>query len=1203
MYYKFLILMFCIVFLIGNVSATSVFDSWNNKLSYSKGENGNSDLKIELENWFGLGKNYGTAELKSHPDINYVKKVGRGKQVTMYYDFNFIELYENGLGEVEFTDERTGEEVERDYRFVYWGEEEYESPVYEEVCEISKNSTNNSLSCHNEIISYKTKIKEKWLPYDSKNIPKGNIRIGIEVEVKKNDYIDGVWDIGGKAVKKHASWKSSLETDLISWWTLDETSGTNAEDIWGTNNGTLENTEDGDWVDGIIGNGLKIDGVDERIVVPNSTSLDAVGEGSITACIWFNTTTKTAEHYLLEKSDGNNFAIHIYGPRGTTGYMKTYLKDGSNQPIIEGTTDCADGEWHHVCVVRDTTEDKLRLYVDGAEDNTEVEDTTNADMSNTANFIIGSKYNDVNYWTGTIDEVGIWNRSLSASEISDLCNLGSGTNPEQITTNSVTLNSPTDGSTDNNRTQTFNFTPEFYIGALKNCSLWTNETSWSLKKWNDTIITNGTSNIITDSFSDDGIFLWNIGCSNGTEDTFASSNSTININTIPTITVFSPSSQNYSTSTIWFNATSDLSIDTWIVNYNGTNTTLPSINSSLEVEDGDFDLNFWGNNSESGEWGLNDSISFNVDTTEPTILITSPTETYDYLYDDYNLTLNTTINDTHLDTCWYEYNGSNNTFSCTTEVLSTEYFNYSVGENSLIVWANDTYGNINSSTQTIDYKIIENSRNFTSSIFETATETYKINVTANSSLTAIKLFWNNTNHSMSNQGSGLWTYTRDMPIGTGNYTFNFSFIYDENMIKSTNSTQELRKTLFTPTNATYSDVFLNISFKDENDLSSINASISTSEFIYYLGSGSVNKTLSYSNNTNDLYFAFSGTTESEDLYVLPTVQYRQVSDYPQRIWEPSLQTYNSTQTDQILYLLSTTDGIYVTYQILDQVGDQLSGVEVTASRVVSGETVIVGTGTTDSAGVVTFWMNPDFLHTVTFEKSGYEDYTLNHFPTQATYTLTMASTTSSGINDYLRGVTYTIKPRVGRVLEGNTIYNFNLTLNSSYWDLDSFGFNLYDEDDNLIIANSSTSSSGGFVEVSENTLNYEHIKMNYYWVVNGTTTDATSGGWLIHTTTDANWSIITFFEDLSDYKDDEIFGLDTDALNLIIFIIIFVSVGMMSYKFTIRSPATISGMVFALVFFFDFGLGLISIDMGIPYFPTFFTGLIMVSLIIREAIK
>ena len=80
--------------------------------------------------------------------------------------------------------------------------------------------------------------------------------------------------------------------------------------------------------------------------------------------------------------------------------------------------------------------------------------------------------------------------------------------------------------------------------------------------------------------------------------------------TPPIINVQSPTNITYTTSTIWFNATANETIDTWIVNYNGTNQTI-SINTSLTVEDGFHHLLLYGNDS-YGNWGLNDSIYFTV---------------------------------------------------------------------------------------------------------------------------------------------------------------------------------------------------------------------------------------------------------------------------------------------------------------------------------------------------------------------------------------------------------------------------------------------------------------------------------------------------------------------------------------------------------------------------------------------------------------
>ncbi|MBU0894873.1 MAG: S8 family serine peptidase [Nanoarchaeota archaeon] len=88
--------------------------------------------------------------------------------------------------------------------------------------------------------------------------------------------------------------------------------------------------------------------------------------------------------------------------------------------------------------------------------------------------------------------------------------------------------------------------------------------------------------------------------------------------TTPIINVLSPKNDSYNsserTATIWFDATSDEQIETWIVNYNGTNVTLPYINISLQIEEGEHHLILYGNDS-AGNIGINNSIDFEIDLT------------------------------------------------------------------------------------------------------------------------------------------------------------------------------------------------------------------------------------------------------------------------------------------------------------------------------------------------------------------------------------------------------------------------------------------------------------------------------------------------------------------------------------------------------------------------------------------------------------
>ena len=301
-------------------------------------------------------------------------------------------------------------------------------------------------------------------------------------------------------------------------------------------------------------------------------------------------------------------------------------------------------------------------------------------------------------------------------------------------------------------------------------------------------------------------------------------------------------------------------------------------------------------------------------------------------------------------------------------------------------------------------------------------------------------------------------------------------------------------------------------------------------------------------------------------------------------------------------MLSSVGGIYVTYQVLDGNGDQLSEVDAEATRIIEGETLIIGNGQTDAAGLVTFWMNPDFVHSLTFVKSGYDTFSLNHFPTQSAYTITLGGTSTSGIIDYLLGMIWSVKPTQGTTLEANTNYHFNFSLNSSYHTVTSFGFDLYG--DGIVIGGNSSTTINTTTFNLINVSNYSKISMDYYWIVNGTTQEGTNIVWNVFDSADGTaWSITNLFTDITTYAGEGIFGLDQDALNLIIFLIIFLVVGISSYKFGITSSSIVSGMVFILVALFDWGLGMIDIGVvgSVEHFPTIFIGLITIAMIIKEA--
>ena len=114
---------------------------------------------------------------------------------------------------------------------------------------------------------------------------------------------------------------------------------------------------------------------------------------------------------------GNGLRTRKYG--NSTGHV---VISGS----AFGSTKLNDGNWHHLVCVFTSSDDRVKIYVDG---NTtpEVNTTIAGYEYFNMNTIIGQRGNSSEYFPGLIDEVAIFNRALNTTEIAALYD-GSGSN-------------------------------------------------------------------------------------------------------------------------------------------------------------------------------------------------------------------------------------------------------------------------------------------------------------------------------------------------------------------------------------------------------------------------------------------------------------------------------------------------------------------------------------------------------------------------------------------------------------------------------------------------------------------------------------------------------------------------------------------------------------------------------------------------------
>lgn len=203
---------------------------------------------------------------------------------------------------------------------------------------------------------------------------------------------------------------------LMAYWPFDETTGWVAADHSGHHNDAqLTNMDEQVWVSGQRGNALEFDGTDDFLRADSYTGIS--GSHARTCTAWIRT-TMTSPGTIL--SWGRyTVAGELWDLRvNSTGQLRLHVSGGG----INGTTAVNTGQWVHVAAVlpyrADNTED-IRLYVNGNLQSGGTVTSLPIDTRLSGPVRIGNSESGTPF-DGTIDEVRIYNRALTAEEIGQL---------------------------------------------------------------------------------------------------------------------------------------------------------------------------------------------------------------------------------------------------------------------------------------------------------------------------------------------------------------------------------------------------------------------------------------------------------------------------------------------------------------------------------------------------------------------------------------------------------------------------------------------------------------------------------------------------------------------------------------------------------------------------------------------------------------
>jgi len=212
--------------------------------------------------------------------------------------------------------------------------------------------------------------------------------------------------------------QNNLATNMVSRWKLDEESGTEAKDSWGTNNGTTISDiifKSGN--DCVTGGCYEFNGITSYVEILDSQEMRMTQGGTITAWIYPRSLGELNVGRIIDKSTAtsgaNGYIFYILGsPRlsinthdGTTA---TSTSSSANTLILN--------QWNFVTVTLNNL--GRHIYVNGVNVTSGSGDETGLPPDVAGAVRIGNRAGATDRtFDGYIDDVRIYNAALSSSQV------------------------------------------------------------------------------------------------------------------------------------------------------------------------------------------------------------------------------------------------------------------------------------------------------------------------------------------------------------------------------------------------------------------------------------------------------------------------------------------------------------------------------------------------------------------------------------------------------------------------------------------------------------------------------------------------------------------------------------------------------------------------------------------------------------------
>ncbi len=229
-----------------------------------------------------------------------------------------------------------------------------------------------------------------------------------------------IWNIVRSDADINSSMNQQLdgnETGLVAYYNFDERIGDTIKDITDNgNDGTIEG-----YVTRLnfLGDGLSFTAATNKVELGRGTSDEFAILNDLSVCSNINVNSIGGTSKLMTEfaADGETLATNILYMVDvyTDGRIRYKHEYGSGDDYIVYSTQVINpSQWYNVCIVRNSSDTKI--YIDGKLDSTHT--VTNAPTGGTSSTLIfGEEVTTDALLDGILNEVSIWNKELSQSEI------------------------------------------------------------------------------------------------------------------------------------------------------------------------------------------------------------------------------------------------------------------------------------------------------------------------------------------------------------------------------------------------------------------------------------------------------------------------------------------------------------------------------------------------------------------------------------------------------------------------------------------------------------------------------------------------------------------------------------------------------------------------------------------------------------------